>query len=88
MIIHVAPQATIATTPDPSSPEEGTTLDVRCWHLLFGQTQGSAPTVGVVTPSKKRTPIAGSASSERFNLAGGSSFEILVSSFKILVLRF
>ena len=20
--------------------------DVRCWHLLFGQTRGSAPTVG------------------------------------------
>ena len=78
MIINVAPQATIATTPDPSSPEEGTTLDVRCWHLLFGQTQGSAPTVGVVTPSnKKRTPIAGSAPSERFNLAG----EVQDSSF-------
>ena len=29
MIINVAPQATIATTPDPSSPEEGTTLGVR-----------------------------------------------------------
>ena len=62
--------------------------DVRCWHLLFGQTQESAPTVGVMTPSKKRTPIAGSAPSERFNLAGGSSFKLLVSSFKILVLRF
>ena len=36
----------IATTPNPSSPEEGTTLGVRYWHLLFGQTQGSAPTVG------------------------------------------
>ena len=48
--------------------------DVRCWHLLFGQTQGSAPTVGVVTPSKKRTPITGSAPSERFNLAEVSKF--------------
>ena len=26
MIINVAPQASIATTPNPSSPEEGTTL--------------------------------------------------------------
>ena len=26
MGINVAPQASIATTPDPSSPEEGTTL--------------------------------------------------------------
>ena len=26
MIINVAPQASIATTPSPSSPEEGTTL--------------------------------------------------------------
>ena len=51
--------------------------DVRCWHLLFGQTRRSAPTVGGVTPSKKRTPIAGSASSERFNLAR----EVSVSSF-------
>ena len=85
MIINVAPQATIATTPDPpsvanggfaplcgaaatpvaalkapvASPEEGTTLDVRCWHLLFGQTRGSAPTVDVVTPSKNAPPLLG-----------------------------
>jgi hypothetical protein len=29
MIINVAPQASIATTPNPSSPEEGTTLGAR-----------------------------------------------------------
>ena len=43
MIINVAPQASIATTPNPSSPEEGTTMGVR--PLLFGQTRGSAPTI-------------------------------------------